>query len=271
MSVRAITWAYTQELSCGAKFVLVTLADYADENRSCWPSVAKLSAKTGQADRTIRYHLEALEKSGHITRVRERRPDGTYAQYRFILQLDWPAADFARPAAIPADGKKQQEPAAKNDENQRQNLPRNNRHLEPSIYPSMRAREITHNTNEEPEGFSKWFDAYPKKTGRHAAEREYAAAIEHVEPDVLLRTAIRYAGEREGQEEKFTKAPANWLRDGCWADERQSNGNGFVSSISSDEKRRQAIELEKWIAAGAKGNPPGDSTEILQRERPPHG
>lgn len=44
MSVQAITWAYKQSVSSsGAKFLLVTLANYADADGVCWPGVSRLA------------------------------------------------------------------------------------------------------------------------------------------------------------------------------------------------------------------------------------
>jgi len=106
MSNAAITWAYGQDLKSGPKFILVTLSDYADENNSCYPSIAQLSEKTGISERSVREHLDALERDGLLSRIRTRNSDGTLGRYRFTLHLVPPAAKFAR-------GEKTQEPAAK--------------------------------------------------------------------------------------------------------------------------------------------------------------
>jgi DNA-binding transcriptional ArsR family regulator len=107
MSIEVMTLVGKSTLqSSGRKFVLMALANFADEEGSCFPTVAQLSAWTGQADKTVRDHLDGLERDGIITRERTRREDGTLGRYRFFihrrnLPLDdhrriSPEADFAR-------------------------------------------------------------------------------------------------------------------------------------------------------------------------------
>lgn len=91
----------------GRKFVMMALADYADEAGECFPHVATLAAYTSQSEKTVRDHLNALEAEGWIKRKRSRREDGTLAGYRFAIQWQIsPVADFA-------SGEKPPEPPAK--------------------------------------------------------------------------------------------------------------------------------------------------------------
>jgi hypothetical protein len=91
----------------GRKFVMMALADYADEQWSCFPSVAQLAAYTSQGEKTVRDHLDALEKQGCITRVRTRKENGELGRYRFVVQRrNLPVANLA-------SGEKQPSPAAK--------------------------------------------------------------------------------------------------------------------------------------------------------------
>lgn len=91
----------------GRKFVLMALADYADENWSCFPSVAQLARYTGQGEKTVRDHLDALDADRILTRNRTRNDDGTLGRYRFQIQRrNLPVAEIAR-------GEKPSSPAAK--------------------------------------------------------------------------------------------------------------------------------------------------------------
>ena len=113
----------------GRKFVAMALADYADEAWSCFPSVEQLAEYTGQGEKTVRDHLDALESDGIITRKRHRREDGTLGRYRFIIhRRKLPVANFAR-------GEKPPEPPA--------DFATHNPHIEPSISVSKGAREKT--------------------------------------------------------------------------------------------------------------------------------
>jgi len=69
MSHWASTWAYEQKIKIsGRKFVLVALADFADENGYCFPAQDTLAGMTGQDSRSVRRHLAELEVSGFIKR-----------------------------------------------------------------------------------------------------------------------------------------------------------------------------------------------------------
>lgn len=99
MSVWATKWAYRQQVEpAGAKFVLVALADFADENGNCYPSQQTLAGMTGQGERTVRDHLATLEEMNLISR-KHRRKEGSFTSDIFTLNAPKedlsPAADFA--------------------------------------------------------------------------------------------------------------------------------------------------------------------------------
>ncbi len=54
------------------RFVLLCLADAANDDGRCWPSAATIARKTGLSERAVRYSLKALEDAGHLTR--QERP-----------------------------------------------------------------------------------------------------------------------------------------------------------------------------------------------------
>ena len=78
MSNQAITWAYScQEVDSIEKFVLVTLANYADEFGVCFPSQSTLVEDCRCSDRKLRNALKALGERGLITRYERRRSNGS--------------------------------------------------------------------------------------------------------------------------------------------------------------------------------------------------
>jgi len=109
MSIHAMNAVREMDIRpCGRKFVAMALADYADEGGSCYPSVAKLAAYTSQGEKTVRDHLNALEKDGFLTRERSRNNSGQLGQYRYKInqRRNSPVAEFA-------SGEKRPQPAAK--------------------------------------------------------------------------------------------------------------------------------------------------------------
>lgn len=91
MSNKAITWAYAQDVgSCGAKFVLVTLADFADEKNSCFPSHDLLADLTCQSRSGVMKQLHQLEELGLIKSQRRADKKGHRTSNRYVLSMAVP-------------------------------------------------------------------------------------------------------------------------------------------------------------------------------------
>ncbi|BCW62466.1 helix-turn-helix domain-containing protein [Arthrobacter sp. StoSoilB22] len=75
------------------------------------------------------------------------------------------------------------------------------------------------------EDFSDWYAVYPKHVGRGAAVNAYTKARKNgATAEELIAGATRYATERKREDPKFTKMPATWLNQECWADEPNQTG-----------------------------------------------
>jgi hypothetical protein len=143
MSNRAINWAYKQDVKPAArKFLLVTLADFADEAGSCFPKHATLARMTGQTERAVQDHIKALEDEGYLTRERGKREDGTWTSYRYILPVDFqttekqpenPPEDFVKSTGNIRSDHRKNFPVPPEDfvKNHRKNLPVINPHSNP--------------------------------------------------------------------------------------------------------------------------------------------
>lgn len=128
MSFWATTWAFEQEpRTSGAKFTLVCLASYADENGHCYPSQQTLATMMGLQERSVRGHLANLEEDGLIRRE-ERRADSGQRTSDGIWLLA-PEGRLKPPAKIAGSekptGRKLQNQPAKNCNTNRQKLPGN--------------------------------------------------------------------------------------------------------------------------------------------------
>lgn len=86
MSNAALTWAFAQPLASGEKFVLVVLADFADEAGSCYPSQARIASMTGHGVSTVARHLKSLEGAGYLSRT-HRTKSGHRTSDRYVLNL----------------------------------------------------------------------------------------------------------------------------------------------------------------------------------------
>jgi|GEM_PF-2128284 len=92
MSVHALSAAFgAKGLTPSEKLVLLSLANYADEDLSCWPSQRRIASDTSLSDRTVRSVLCALEEKGLITRQERLRQDGSRASDAITLTFAAPA------------------------------------------------------------------------------------------------------------------------------------------------------------------------------------
>lgn len=87
MSNEALTWAFRQELPMTEKFVLVSLADYADDEHSCYPSYAKTAKRVGCSRRTVMRAVEVLQQGGFLRVVPRGRANGSMSSNRFVLSV----------------------------------------------------------------------------------------------------------------------------------------------------------------------------------------
>ena len=95
MSIRAVQRAFDLDIRpSGRKFVVVALANFADENDSCWPSHKTVAEMTGMSLRAVRRNIASLQQDGLISKERRRRPDGSWISQQYILGLwqEWPLA-----------------------------------------------------------------------------------------------------------------------------------------------------------------------------------
>lgn len=87
------------------KFVLLILAEYADEAWSCYPGQSRIAANTGFSERTVRNALAELEAAGLIARKPRFNTSGRTSDRTYLIRH----VIEALPEAVPA-------PAAASDE-----------------------------------------------------------------------------------------------------------------------------------------------------------
>lgn len=82
MSVRVSSRVWESEVPAPQRFTLLALADHADHDGRCWPSLPTLTRRCRLSETTVRAHLIALESDG-VIKV-ERRP-GLRTHYQINL------------------------------------------------------------------------------------------------------------------------------------------------------------------------------------------
>jgi DNA-binding transcriptional MocR family regulator len=86
MSWKAVDWATDSHVgTSAAKFILILLANKADENFSCYPSIRTLMAESGAGRSTVLRALRELETRGFITRRPQFHDSGARRSTRYYL------------------------------------------------------------------------------------------------------------------------------------------------------------------------------------------
>lgn len=94
MSVSVMTDVWAIDLPDSQKIVLLALADSANDEGHCWPSMATLVKKCSKGERTIQGVIKQLVDAGHLTRKEVR---GKGCNYYVHPRKDCAPADTAPP------------------------------------------------------------------------------------------------------------------------------------------------------------------------------
>lgn len=239
------------ELRHSAVRVAVILSSYQSrEHGHAWPSVARLGEETGLSRRAVQLALDQLATRGHLER---QIGGGRAATSRYQMRLK---------------AEKQRTSVHGKADKGRMDVHPNGQKQRTSVHPS--AAETVHEYAQNgaqactriplknpiegtlSQHFTEFWNHYPRKAGKKAAERAFAKAVkEGASPADLIAGAMRYAAEREGQDPRFTKHPATWLNGGCWEDEPTPGGmqkrqDRRLSAAEFAQRRNEAIEHGDW-------------------------
>lgn len=100
MSWSALAWATDSDVgSSAAKFILILLANKADENYSCYPSIRTLMAESNAGRSTVLRALKDLETRGFISRRPQFYDSGARRSTRYYL--NHPLAPHLSPSLDP--------------------------------------------------------------------------------------------------------------------------------------------------------------------------
>lgn len=226
VSIRALNWAWSvQGVTSTQKFLLVALADFADEEDACFPAQDRLASMIGTARETVSRNLGALEEVGLISRSRRSRVDGSRTSDRFVLAVGQCAESSRDPASGPM--------CASRGDNVTQTGGR-----EPSLNhqgttnPSIvsPSREVAVAAGS---AFDVFWDVYPRKVGKPVAARAFDKAIARAgSAAVVVDGARRLAADPNLPEKQFVPHPSTWLNRDGWADEALPARGGRGSVVS---------------------------------------
>jgi hypothetical protein len=218
----------------------------------CDPSYATLAAEVAISERSAIRAVSSLKAQGWIA-VKQR--GGGYRTYSNNFTLQTPNDEVTGESPHKSDvvtqqsgwgdrpviyGVTQESPKKRREER---------REEQGYISPSRRAAQAR--ATDDDNGFDEFWRVYPRKVARGAAAKAYGRVLRKGQASEaeLLAGAHRYASERAGQEQKFTKHPANWLDGECWRDEPLPRGQVIIDQDGNEVK---ADEGSGWLAVAAR-------------------
>ena len=87
MSIKVMTWAWSQDVEARDKLVLMALADHADDDGICWPGIKGVAAKNRISERAVQRHLANLQEVGLLTVTPQYRLDGSRTTNLYQIQM----------------------------------------------------------------------------------------------------------------------------------------------------------------------------------------
>lgn len=244
------------------RLVLLALADAANDEGACWPSVETIGRKAGCAVSTARGILAELEAEGILTReVRRRKGDGGQTSNMITLMID-KLSDLGTetPPAGNSAGGPAGESAPPPPETRR---PKKNPHENPQMEPTSSSSSEDDGLFEPPAGtprpksaealeaeFDAWWPAYPRKVGKGAALRAWKTARKRVEVREItdgLRAAVQ-AWEKNRTETHYIPHPASWLNAQRWLDDPSAIGGGGTSPARRSMPGPGVVHTQEEIA-----------------------
>lgn len=101
MSIKALNWAWKMKLDHSTKFVLIALADYANKENECWPTINQLIIKCGMGKTTIIKNLKELEQKMMITK--QYRYDENGQRQSTLYKLNTSLSSESEPSHLSSD------------------------------------------------------------------------------------------------------------------------------------------------------------------------
>jgi biotin operon repressor len=86
-----MSWAWQQDTpNASAKLVLLAIADHANGDGYCWPSMGRIGRMVGLSLRQVSNHVTALEAAGLVVKAERRRHAGQLRGWTYHVPFDRP-------------------------------------------------------------------------------------------------------------------------------------------------------------------------------------
>lgn len=253
-----------------AKIILMILSDYADEWGTCYPGVERIAEEGEISKSTVLRKLKALAHVGLITVERRANERGHRTSNRYILEIglvvtpeQWRAAwnDTVKRADHPSDVEEEVQgvivtpgspPPPKCHAERESKVSSGDTGTTSGTTSSTPNPHAASSEHQQPEqgvlgivgapspsapasgpqiAFQRFWEIYPRKTSKLAAERAFLKAAKRVDPERIV-AAVPAAVEQWKREQRPADKipyPATWLNGGSWEDEHPAQVEAAAS------------------------------------------
>jgi hypothetical protein len=241
MSIEAMNWSFKQDVgSAPGKFILVILANMANQEGKCWPGIDYLVKLTELSRRTVITHIRHLEDREFISRT-VRPGDGQTGRKSNLYQLS-----MEHSAACAHSPKVHELPRQSAD-----NVGQSAASTPKQSINNLKNKQSTSNATR----FDEWWALYPKKVEKKKSKAiwsrrrldQHAQTIIEDTRTRPTRCARWHAG--------YAPNPTTYLDGDRWEDEPIK----LKEPDSEDQLPVNDAELEKWAKRnGHRGPIPGE-------------
>jgi DNA-binding HxlR family transcriptional regulator len=171
----------------------------------------QIERETGIGRHALRSALKNLQEHGWLVLERPQLPNGQLGAYRYTLTE-------ARGQYSTVEHSTVEDSTVEN---------------QPHYKKQIQENKDKEDKDKESSSFDEFWDIYPLKRDKQAAERAWRKALRMTPPERIIAAARAYRDDPERKPD-FTKYPATWLNAGAWE-------NDYTPA---SEERRQRIEEE---------------------------
>lgn len=204
IEVMAAVWKHSAATN-RARLVLLAIADHQGEI-GAWPSISTLARMVNASERSVQRDLRELEALGELIIEPQQAPTrGKYRANRYWVNLPGITLGVTTETLGVTNT----------------TLGVTNTALGVTTVGAL----TVNRTIKEPlnnlgvEAFKKFWEIYPRKAGKQAAEKAFLKAIANVDAEDVIAGATRFAEDPNLPPKQFIPHPATWLNGGCWDDE----------------------------------------------------
>lgn len=231
MSVRWIGHVWSSSPYEGKRLLLhLALADFANDEGECWPSVRTLARKSRSSRQWVLAGLRDMVGDGLLEVMERGGGRGNSSRYRLLTpegSTDLPITNGSSGSRNGSSGSTQSVKSV----------------TSPTTYRTVSDPSIT------ADQFNVFWLAYPRKVGKGLARRAFVKAMASPTAptmDTLLSAIQRY--EQSVSDRKYLAHPTTWLNGERWLDETEPQPVRFTDI---PQHHREAMELgAQYATAG---------------------